>query len=167
MIWVGAAFAYSSGLLVPIMSWHLELQSDDPDHWEKPHLADCYYAMVFFGVGQVIAGYVMGRIIDRIGSRNSCIVNILMLGAVTATQFLAIERENFDALSHVNCCLWGLVDGSITTHSLQIVGFEFADATNPFAVYQSVTGIAICAFQLLEGQIVGQFLAKKEKGDAF
>lgn len=121
MIWVGAAFAYTSGLLVPIMSWHQELQHpDDPSGHplEKKYLADCFYAMVFFGIGQVVAGYVMGRIIDKIGSRRSCFVNILMLGAVTTTQFLVIKRETFDWLSHTNCCLWGVLDACITTHSL-------------------------------------------------
>ena len=111
-------------------------------------LAKCFFAMVFFGIGQVISGYLMGRIIDRIGSRKSCFVNLILLSAVMTTQFIAIERERFDWLSHVNCFLWGLVDGSLTTHTLQIIGFEFSDCTNPFAVLQLVYGFAICFFQL-------------------
>lgn len=162
MIWCGVSFAYSSGLLIPIMVWHLELASKDhSDAREKQFLSQCFYAMTFFGIGQVLAGFVMGRIIDKIGSRRSCLINVILMASLTTTQFSAINGEKFNWLSHLNCFTWGLVDGCVTTHSLQIIGFEFADCMNPFAVFQLARGFAISLFQILEGNLVGRFLAKR------
>lgn len=77
LIWTGCSLAYYSGLLVPIMSWQMHKENSTLDGKDK--LANCLLAMCFFGIGQVIAGILMGLVIDKCGSRKACLLNVLAL----------------------------------------------------------------------------------------
>ena len=62
MIWTGTSIAYWSGLLTPIMLMQ-QKQADD-SKTDQEYLSKCLYAFIFFGAGQAISGFVMGRVID-------------------------------------------------------------------------------------------------------
>lgn len=148
MIWTGACVAYWSGSLVPQMSRNLRTHYPESDDEERAHLATCFEAMMIFGVGQTFAGIAMGKMIDVIGSRKACAINVIVLTIVTTTSLYTISIQEFSWVSYLNCFFWGLMDGCVSTHSMQIVGFEFADCTNPFAVYQAVYSFSIFVFLL-------------------
>ena len=93
----------------------------------------------------------MGKLIDVLGSKKTCAVNVIVLLGVMATSIACIESRHFDWYSYLNCFMWGMMDGCVSTHSMQIVGFEFTDCTNPFAVYQMVYSASIFSFLLISG----------------
>ena len=50
--------------------------------------------------------------------------------------------------------MWGLQDGVVNTHSSQILGFEFRDYTNPFAIYQLIQSLSVFLFMIVQGESV-------------
>ena len=46
--------------------------------------------------------------------------------------------------------LWGLEDGSVNTHCLEMLGFEFEDNTEPFSIFSMFEAFAVFFFQILQ-----------------
>ena len=42
--------------------------------------------------------------------------------------------------------MWGLEDGSVNTHALEMLGFEFDDNTDPFAIFSMFEAFAVFVF---------------------
>jgi predicted MFS family arabinose efflux permease len=68
--------------------------------------------MVGFGFGEVFGGLLHGLLIDKIGSKKTIFVNLLILIlAISATQY-NISLTEFGVWSFVMCFFWGYEDGS-------------------------------------------------------
>ena len=75
-------------------------------------------AMSFFGVGQVFSGIIMGKIIDRFGSRKAVFMNILALAVCISIQITSIYQRTYIIwLNFTACFLWGFQDGVVNTHA--------------------------------------------------
>ena len=105
--------------------------------------------MVAFGLGEVIGGMSLGTVIDKIGSRNTSIVNILIILTMVTVTVLSVISQKYNTLTFFMCFLWGIQDSSINIHAFQILGFEFISQREPFGVLNVQQGIAAFIFQLV------------------
>lgn len=109
--------------------------------------------MIAFGMGAVISGLTYGQIIDKIGSRQACHLNMAMIGVQGIVTILAIQSTGFSSLSILLCFLWGLQDGGVNIHCLQILGFEFESHSEPFGVFNIMNGVGVAIFQAIQAFI--------------
>ena len=49
--------------------------------------------------------------------------------------------------------MWGVEDGSVNTHALEMLGFEFDDNTDPFAIFSMFEAFAVFIFQLIQSRV--------------
>ena len=49
--------------------------------------------------------------------------------------------------------LWGVQDGSVNTHCLEMLGFEFDDNTEPFSIFSMFEAVAVFIFQLVQAGV--------------
>jgi len=105
--------------------------------------------MVAFGAGEVAGGFIHGQIIDRIGSKKTVFVNILIVIIMSISACTSIIILKFDAFSYLMCFFWGWNDGSLNTFLYQILGFEFENHADAFGAWNFWQGISIFIFELL------------------
>ncbi len=46
--------------------------------------------------------------------------------------------------------MWGVEDGSVNTHALEMLGFEFDDDIVPFSIFSMFEAFAVFVFQLVQ-----------------
>ncbi len=81
-------------------------------------MAKAFYAFTFFGIGEVFSGITMSIIIDKYGSKKSCIFNIIAMILTTICTLLTILKNKYNYLTFITCFLWGVVDGFANIHTL-------------------------------------------------
>jgi predicted MFS family arabinose efflux permease len=64
-------------------------------------------AMVLFGVGEILGAFFISFFIERIGSKLSSIVNILILTLMGVTTYAYISGGKFNATAYLMCFFWG------------------------------------------------------------
>jgi predicted MFS family arabinose efflux permease len=64
-------------------------------------------AMVCLGVGEMLGGQLVGRIIDKKGSRSACLANIVIIFIMTTCTIVFIVMQNFNWLAFAMCFMWG------------------------------------------------------------
>ena len=52
--------------------------------------------------------------------------------------------------------MWGVEDGSVNTHCLEMLGFEFDDNTEPFSIFSMFEAVAVFVFQLIQSLVPDQ-----------
>lgn len=109
LLWNGVGLAFWSGLLVPIMT---DIQQVNDDISDNSKTSKALYGMVGFGFGEVFGGILHGLLIDKIGSKRTIPVNLLIIGLTIAATQYNISLTNFGAWSFVMCFCWGYTDGS-------------------------------------------------------
>lgn len=101
-----------------------------------------FYGMVAFGFGEMSGGLFIGRLIDKFGSKSGSIANCVIIALQTGVIIYSVYKQQFNWSSFLFCYLWGMQDGFLNTHCLQILGFEFKNdvksESEPFAVYNLV-----------------------------
>ena len=85
-------------------------------------------ALIWVGVGEMIAGFAIGRIIDKAGQRATILTNTVMQIVSTAFTLYIVYNFNFGTISYVACFIWGIQDGGLNTYMTSMFGFEFDDA---------------------------------------
>lgn len=68
----------------------------------------------------------MGKIIDKYGSKNASLLNVVSMAIVMACSVATINRLKYDWVTFVTCLVWGFQDGVVNTHVFNILGFEFS-----------------------------------------
>ena len=71
--------------------------------------------MVAFGVGEVVGGLIHGLVIDRVGSKNTVFINIVIVIIMSITASLNVLILDFGFASVLMCFTWGYNDGSLNT----------------------------------------------------
>ena len=46
--------------------------------------------------------------------------------------------------------MWGVEDGAVNTHCLEMLGFEFDDNTLPFSIFSMFEAVAVFIFQIIQ-----------------
>ena len=71
-MWTGISISIYTGLLVPIIFDSMELENLTYNEKFKNSML----AMVSLGVGEIFGGIGMGLIVDKVGSKRACVLNI-------------------------------------------------------------------------------------------
>ena len=69
--------------------------------------------MVAFGFGEVSGGFLHGLLIDKIGSKKTVIINVLIIIIMTFLSLCSLYNNKFDWKSFFMCFVWGYQDGSL------------------------------------------------------
>jgi MFS family permease len=88
IIWTGVSIAFFSSMLTPIMVLQ---QKNDGVTDENEQLSQALFGMVAFGFGEVLGGFIHGLIIDKIGSRKTIFVNLIIMSVMTGVTIFSIN----------------------------------------------------------------------------
>jgi len=64
--------------------------------------------MIVFGVGEIIGGLLMGKIVDYLGPRKTVFINIAVIFIMACVTCGAIYIERFTYLSFAMTFCWGV-----------------------------------------------------------
>ena len=102
--------------------------------------------MCGLGVGEIIGGIAMGIIVDKIGAKKSCFVNMFLIVIQTVLVCVYIELDNYSFLAYIMTFFWGLQDSAVSIHLDAILGFEFESNKEPFAIDVLLESTAVFMF---------------------
>ena len=129
LAWTGISIAYYSGNLVEMMSATLGGNSNYQFKWSM-------LAMVLFGVGEILGGFLIGSIVDRFGTKAAIICNLVIILIMFGVTSAFIEVYKFNALAWIMCFMWGIQDSGVNTQIQETLGFEFDNSSSePFSIY--------------------------------
>ncbi|CDW71070.1 major facilitator superfamily protein [Stylonychia lemnae] len=148
--WTGFSISYFSGMLVLIMTDSMGAdESESLKSYEK-----ALFAMVALGVGEVVGSQLVGQIVDKVNSKVAVIFNLVVLVLMLIVTFIYLIIYEFSWLAFVMTFLWGVQDAAVNTHCMEMLGFEFDDNSEAFAVFAMFQGI-ICFFvQLVQSLVI-------------
>lgn len=65
------------------------------------------FAMIALGIGEILGGIAMGLIVDRIGSKKACFINIANVINACAIVIIYIMKDDYTNLVYVMTFAWG------------------------------------------------------------
>ena len=134
--------SFQMGLMLFIVSNSLE-GLDEQTQFGKSTMT-----MVALGVGELFGSIIIGQAIDRLGSKIAALfISFFILCATTLT-IVQLSLNKYNALTFAMTFMWGVQDSSVQTHSFQMMGFEFDNNYEPFAIYNLIGAVVIFAFQI-------------------
>jgi Na+/melibiose symporter-like transporter len=107
-------------------------------------------AMVSLGVGEVVGAIGMGIVVDIIGSKRACILNIFFIAIAASSIVLFLFLNEYSWLAYLMTFLWGVQDSCISIHLDAILGFEFDTNKEPFSCDILVESITCFGFEILQ-----------------
>ena len=123
-LWTGISLSYYSGMLVLEISCAIDKIScgeSDPQGTNKKAML----AMVGLGVGEMLGGQLIGQIIDMKGSKIACVANVIIMTITALISVAFLIVNDYNALVFATTFIWGFQDSAISTHSMEMLGFEF------------------------------------------
>jgi predicted MFS family arabinose efflux permease len=85
------------------------------------------FAMAVFGVGEVVGSGIIGYVVDKYGSKKTCIYNVAVMTLMTIITIVFLIVGKFNWLCFAMTFMWGIQDSSTNTHCMEMLGFEFED----------------------------------------
>ena len=81
--------------------------SDTIDGDDKKKFELSTYAMVLFGVGEILGCFFIGFLVDKYGSKVAGAANIIIMIVMTVVTVLYAVIYKFSWLAFLMCFLWG------------------------------------------------------------
>lgn len=122
IIWTGISLATYTGLMIPIIAETLPNDSTN-DQFQK-----AMFAMTALGVGEMMGGFFIGFIIDKVGNRAAVYSNLVLIVIQTVFMLLYLYSNTFGWLAFAMTFTWGFQDSANCTHTSEMVAFEFDDS---------------------------------------
>ncbi len=113
-------------------------------------LGKANYAMILFGIGEILGCFFIGWVVDKYGSHRATIFNCVIMSAMGLVTVLYAIIYDFGVLAFLMCFLWGFQDSAVNTHSQEILGFEFENNSEPFSVFNIAQCMATAIFSLIQ-----------------
>ena len=110
-------------------------------------------AMVAFGLGEMFGGQLIGQVVDRRGSKPACLVNVALMVIMFAITFTFLIVFEYSWLAYLMCFSWGVQDSAVNTHVFEMLGFEFDDSSDAFAIYSLIQSVMSFIFQLAQAVV--------------
>ena len=102
LMWTGISISIYTGMLTPI------IYKTMPDTYtDNKKFEDSMFAMISLGVGEVIGGILMGILVDRIGSKKCCLINVCNIAFTVMITAIYIHKDNYNGLAFFMTFLWG------------------------------------------------------------
>ena len=107
---------------------------------------------MFFGIGSVISSIIMGYIIDMTSPKSAIIYNLIcvVFTIIMAVNSIWYNNYNFSIFS---IFVWGILNGAIKTHCLEMLSNEFETKHDPFSIFTFLQGLACGLFQIIQALI--------------
>ena len=86
LIWNGCSICYWSTMLTPIIALQLGDTYTDQEKLQK-----ALFGLVAFGFGEVAGGFLHGLLIDKIGSRKTIWVNLIIIISVFTVSIISVS----------------------------------------------------------------------------
>lgn len=99
--WTGISIAYYSGLLVCMLTDTL------PNEASNVQYEKSMYAMVVFGIGELMGCFFIGYIVDKKGSKYAAIIDVVIIAIQTIFTLLFLWVDEFNYLAYIMTFLWG------------------------------------------------------------
>jgi predicted MFS family arabinose efflux permease len=111
------------------------------------------FAMVAFGFGEIVGGLSIGQVVDRKGSKIASLVNMAYVLFTVLLTGIYLHSPSYGFLVFFMSFMWGVEDGAVNTHCLEMLGFEFDDNTEPFSIFSMFEAVAVFIFQLIQSLV--------------
>ena len=105
--------------------------------------------MTAFGAGEVLGGFIHGLVIDKIGSKRAVIINVTFIILALSSTQISLYTLKYNWLTFVTTFLWGYQDGMNNIFLFQLLGREFEQGGDPFAVMSIVTDLTVFTLDLI------------------
>jgi MFS family permease len=109
--------------------------------------------MSALGIGEIIGGQIVGVIKDKIGTKITLFVQMVLTAAGFGMVFLINERNKYDLWVWCMCFVWGFQDSGLNCIVRSMLGFEFDSKIIPFSVFNFIQSICICEPSSLKAQL--------------
>jgi MFS family permease len=145
LLWIGVSIAVYTGILVPMINLSLKDVANSNTRFEYS-----MFAMVAFGLGEIVGGLLIGQVVDRRGSKLASLVNMGLVAFTVLLTLFYLSYLRYNLLVFLMAFMWGVEDGAVNTHCLEMLGFEFDDNTVPFSIFSMFEAVAVFVFQILQ-----------------
>lgn len=109
--------------------------------------------MVAFGAGEILGCFFIGYIVDKYGSKTASVVNIGIMAVMLGVTFGFLIDFKYNFLVFAMTFMWGFQDSATNTHCQEMLGFEFDNNSEPYAVYNSIQAVSCFIFQFIESYV--------------
>jgi MFS family permease len=108
------------------------------------------FAMVAFGFGEIFGGLIIGQVVDRKNSKIASLYNLCFVAFTTILTLSYLSIRKYNWFVFFVSFMWGFEDGSVNTHCLEMLGFEFEDNIIPFSIFSLFEALAVFLFQIIQ-----------------
>lgn len=102
--------------------------------------------MMTLGFGEIFGGISMGIIIDHMGAKKACIVNIVNVFIACCLVVFYIYTNQYSWQAYLITFAWGWQDSCISIHIDSILGFEFESNKEPFSIDSFIEALTVFSF---------------------
>jgi predicted MFS family arabinose efflux permease len=117
LLWSGCSIAYWQGIIPPILKLQLN-SSDDEGLSENELTSKALQGMILLGVGECLGSLGSGFIIDAIGSKKTCILNVVLIVLCAIVVTMSTNSLKYNSLSFIMCFLWGVQDATNMSNTM-------------------------------------------------
>ncbi len=71
-------------------------------------------SMIALAVGEIVGSLTMGKFIDKIGLKNSSVINLFLILMAMGTVIYYLCRNHYGYFAYFMIFIWGLQDGSVS-----------------------------------------------------
>ena len=64
-------------------------------------------AMMALGVGEILGSYIMGRLVDKLGLKDSSLINMVLILIASSTVVYYLYRNDYGFLAYFMAFMWG------------------------------------------------------------
>eukprot|EP00347_Sterkiella_histriomuscorum_P023914 403332950 len=147
IVWTGISLSIYTGLLIPI------IVSTIPNDSENQQMMKSLFSMVSLGLGEIVGGFFIGQVIDKMGNKSASIINMVCVAIQTLVVILFLYRNKFSLMVFFMTFIWGFADSGVNTHISEILGFEFDNNSEPYSIFNLVQSFAVFLLLIIEAFI--------------
>jgi len=105
--------------------------------------------MTGLGVGEIVGALLIGFLVDKFGSKLTVLVNLTLLVFSICTTIIVLCVKCPIPVTVLMTFLWGCHDGSLTSHTSEMLGFQFDSKMEPFSIYNLNKSLFVFAFSMI------------------
>lgn len=109
--------------------------------------------MTGLGAGEIIGGPGIGFLVDKIGSKSTALINAVLVILSVGVTLVVLNVNASIPLLCTMTFLWGIHDGSLSSHTCEMLGFQFDSKMEPFSIYNLNKSLMVFIFSLIQSYV--------------
>ncbi|CDW89920.1 major facilitator superfamily protein [Stylonychia lemnae] len=146
--WTGISIAVYTGLLVPTIVETLKTSN------EQEQFKQSMLAMVALGVGEISGAVIQGKLVDKYGTKNVCVLNMVLILVATIFVLNYLYLDDYSVFAFIMTFVWGFQDSAVSIHLNTILSSEFDDNPGPFSLDSLIEATMVFCFQMIQSFVV-------------